>query len=532
MSITIRDLSAHSLFQNELLLVAGFGGIDTPISSVTVIDTPLIPLPSYRLESGVFVLSSFFLYRDNPAKLCEAIRNLVEIGASALCIRTDSFSIQNTPAEVLDFCNQANVPLFQVNEGHISSRKIITSVEEMIHMQEGAGVLFSRALRGNIKSIFNEVVKDSIAVNFVCLTTEYDLIARYSPNPLPSSTDLVTSAKRLLGQKDVLDELNSKGDFIRRDGLYLFPCCVYNTLEAVIVFEYPDALGMIQVKKIHDLANLLSLQIMETILLERGRRSATLDQMNSFLLSEYPDEETARAKFEVLGFPTQGNYRLVLIEHAASRGGMSYYTSIKIEDIITQRMEQMFPKCIGFNINSHLVILVPIPENSKYMSNQAFARALGTLIEPSASFPVYTIRYTCVQQQFAHISVIYNHLLLVSKADKFNEQTEELNITLVNDFDSVSLILPLISSKQHWLLYDAVIKPIQEYDRRYHSGIWETMVECMKTERLETAAANLHVHPSTLRYRLQKVEALTGYNFFSLKDKVVLYAACLLQATE
>lgn len=53
MGIIIRDLSTHGLFQNDMILAAGFGGLSREISYVSVIDTPLVPKPSYRLEDGV-----------------------------------------------------------------------------------------------------------------------------------------------------------------------------------------------------------------------------------------------------------------------------------------------------------------------------------------------------------------------------------------------------------------------------------------------------------------------------------------------
>ena len=131
MGIIIRDLSTHGLFQNDMILAAGFGGLSREISYVSVIDTPLVPKPSYRLEDGVFVLSSFFLYNDNPQLLLEAIKNLANMGAAAVGIKTDLY-IHEIPKCVLDYCNEIDFPLFQVNNKDLPFRKIISVIEDII----------------------------------------------------------------------------------------------------------------------------------------------------------------------------------------------------------------------------------------------------------------------------------------------------------------------------------------------------------------------------------------------------------------
>ena len=52
MGIQICDLSEEPLFQNDFLIIAGYGGLRNEISYISVIDTPLIPRPDYRFDAG------------------------------------------------------------------------------------------------------------------------------------------------------------------------------------------------------------------------------------------------------------------------------------------------------------------------------------------------------------------------------------------------------------------------------------------------------------------------------------------------
>lgn len=530
MAISVRDLSVHSLFQNDFLIVAGFDGLSNMISYVSVIDTPLIPAPSYKLENGVFVLSSLYLYRDNPEQIVEAVKNLVQIGASAIGVKTDLF-VHTLPKDVLDFCNDAAIPLFQINNKDIPFRKVISVVEEILRSSDGDSVFFDGLLSGNINSVFHNMAREVMSVNFVCVTTGLDVIVKYFPNARPDSNSLIQSAREVLSRPDLTESLKTPAGYLQLEHLYAFPCYVYNTLEAVIVFEYPSPIGLLMQSKIKNLAGILSLQLYENILLEKGRLSAIVNRTADYLLDEYPDENTARMKFELLNFPPQANYRLVLFNYREPVRPASYYSEHYIRDTIEQRMVSLFPKSIFFNANPNLIFLVPVSDGSKHTTDRSFRRALEDFLADSQMSIPFDILYTELQRRLSHISMVYRHLVQVAKSGFAGYEGDD-SIRLVRSFDAVSLLSPISPSYHHWVLRETVITPLLQYDEQYHSELWLTLEVCMKSDKLEPAASKLHIHSSTLRYRLQKIEALTGYSYFNLHDRIVLYFAYLLHTIE
>ena len=78
------------------------------------------------------------------------------------------------------------------------------------------------------------------------------------------------------------------------------------------------------------------------------------------------------------------------------------------------------------------------------------------------------------------------------------------------------------------IFYDRIISPIQSYDRQAKSDLWPTLEASFRHDKLEQVAEALHIHISTLRYRLQKIQSLTGYNYFNSRDRMTLYLAVLL----
>lgn len=155
MGISILSLRNYPIFQNDLILVAGFGGLENYISYVTIIDSPLIPAPTYHLGDQVFVLTSLCLYKDNPEQMLQAVKNLAENGISALGIKSDLY-IGTIPQCIKDFCNKANLPLFELSNTNIPFRSVISTVEGAIkysETQDNDGNLLGNILHSDLKSV-------------------------------------------------------------------------------------------------------------------------------------------------------------------------------------------------------------------------------------------------------------------------------------------------------------------------------------------------------------------------------------------
>jgi DNA-binding PucR family transcriptional regulator len=71
-----------------------------------------------------------------------------------------------------------------------------------------------------------------------------------------------------------------------------------------------------------------------------------------------------------------------------------------------------------------------------------------------------------------------------------------------------------------------VLEPVLDYDARTGAGLQETLeafLECSGS--WSRAAGQLHLHVNTVRYRIGRVEELTGRNLAELSDRVDIYLA-------
>ena len=71
-----------------------------------------------------------------------------------------------------------------------------------------------------------------------------------------------------------------------------------------------------------------------------------------------------------------------------------------------------------------------------------------------------------------------------------------------------------------------VLDPVLEYDIRNGAGLYETLetfLDCSGS--WSKAAARLHLHINTVRYRIGRVEELTGRDLNRFEDRVDVFLA-------
>lgn len=77
-------------------------------------------------------------------------------------------------------------------------------------------------------------------------------------------------------------------------------------------------------------------------------------------------------------------------------------------------------------------------------------------------------------------------------------------------------------------LEQQIVNPISERDELYESCLWETLGVLFQGSSLKEAANDLHIHISTLRYRIQKIKDLTGFDYLTPYGNFVLHTAYLI----
>ncbi|MGR6914990.1 PucR family transcriptional regulator [[Actinomadura] parvosata] len=101
-----------------------------------------------------------------------------------------------------------------------------------------------------------------------------------------------------------------------------------------------------------------------------------------------------------------------------------------------------------------------------------------------------------------------------------------VSIMSVADIDSFDLLLAALPSSVRRSFRDHLLGPVEEYDARHGSELLRTLDTFLETcGSWQRTADELYVHVNTLRYRMQRIEELTGRRMSSMRDRTDLYLA-------
>ncbi|TMS00725.1 PucR family transcriptional regulator [Nonomuraea basaltis] len=101
-----------------------------------------------------------------------------------------------------------------------------------------------------------------------------------------------------------------------------------------------------------------------------------------------------------------------------------------------------------------------------------------------------------------------------------------VSILSVADIDSFDLLLASLPASVRRSFRDHLLGPVAEYDARHGSELLRTLDTFLETcGSWQRTADELYVHVNTLRYRMQRIEELTGRRMSSMRDRTDLYLA-------
>ncbi|MEO3792588.1 helix-turn-helix domain-containing protein [Nonomuraea sp. B10E15] len=101
-----------------------------------------------------------------------------------------------------------------------------------------------------------------------------------------------------------------------------------------------------------------------------------------------------------------------------------------------------------------------------------------------------------------------------------------VSIMSVADIDSFDLLLASLPAGVRRSFRDRLLAPVEDYDARHGSELLRTLDLFLETcGSWQRTADELYVHVNTLRYRMQRIEELTGRRMASMRDRTDLYLA-------
>lgn len=102
----------------------------------------------------------------------------------------------------------------------------------------------------------------------------------------------------------------------------------------------------------------------------------------------------------------------------------------------------------------------------------------------------------------------------------------ELDVVTRADADSYETLLASVPASVLRSFRDRLLGPLADYDARHNANLLPTLRSFLACDGSWSACASrLYVHVNTVRYRIGRIEALTGRNLSALPDRVDFFLA-------
>ena len=112
-------------------------------------------------------------------------------------------------------------------------------------------------------------------------------------------------------------------------------------------------------------------------------------------------------------------------------------------------------------------------------------------------------------------------------ASRLAEQRDgEVSLVASQDVTTYGALLAMVPDELRRAFAARVVGPVLDYDERSDAGLRETLWAFLENSGSWSRTAEaLHLHVNTVRYRIGRVEELTGRDLSSLEDRVDVFLA-------
>ncbi|MFY2790109.1 PucR family transcriptional regulator [Rhodococcus sp. MALMAid1271] len=106
----------------------------------------------------------------------------------------------------------------------------------------------------------------------------------------------------------------------------------------------------------------------------------------------------------------------------------------------------------------------------------------------------------------------------------------DCNVVGHDELATLTILLANVPDDVRRMFTSRLLTPLAEYDAQHHSDLIATLSMYLDTNGAWTRCAEqLHMHVNSVRYRIQRVEELTGRDLSRLEDRIEFYVALRLR---
>jgi len=502
MSLTVGDLLRIPGL--DLGLVAGSAGLGRPIRWVHVSE---LEDPTPWLKGGELLLTTGMGVGTTPARQRAYLSRLTEAGLAGVGFGT-GFSFRKAPKALVEAAEGAEFPLFEVPYP-IPFIAITEAVFTRLVAEQYD--LLSRSLEAEhtlTRAVLAGEGTEGIIGALTRATQGWAVLLDLHGAPIASVPSSAQGYVPILWSK--LQSPRAEGlpfslSVVERgQHIAIQPVTAQGRIEAFLAVGKREALTQFdRIVSSHAVA-LLALELAKARAVsdtERRLKGDVLDQILRGVLGP----EHVQGALERLGFDLARPVAVVALSGADPNDMLA----VACEEVMARR-----PGAFLTSPRDDAVLVVLQPERSGFLAGlrgEIAGRLAGPVMAGAGALHSFDELAQGVREARYAVRVC---------------RTEGRPYAEFADLGTYQLLLSLQDPDALRTFADSVLAPLDQYDRAHGGDLVPSLRAFLeRNARWESAAKELLVHRHTLRYRMRKVEELTGRNLSSARDRMEFFLA-------
>lgn len=500
-----------------LKVLAGEGGLNRRVSTVTVMDAPDI----YNwMKGGEFLITTAYIMKDNPLELKDLVIKLNENGASALGIKTDRF-IGELPQEVKEIGDKLNFPIIYIPTNYAFSDVIHPALSKIVNAQAKKLMMSEK-----IHKSFTQIVIEGKGTEHI-VETLYGILDRnvafidlvFNRNYIRSKSDIFKEDIEYLGPKGVLNKY------------YNYPVHIDGSIYGHIIVEESkkdNMLSDLDRITIEHASTVLKLNIQKEISNHQIEQKYRDEFIQDLLLNNIRTVEEANNRAALYGWKmNKGLVCLIVDIDDFKERFLSLEKTKGVEGerddifrLIRIKMKKSFYNCFYTNYSDSIVFLVEpdlYPMEDFFRKLENISKEARKEVRDNSNFTV-TVGIGSYKESLIDI---YISFIEAQKAVRIGRTVYGKDNTHIYSHLGVYKMLYDISLEDETSRFcGQYLEKLIDYDRENNGEYLETLGCLVENDwNLKKTSEDLFIHYNTMKYRFSKICEIIGLDLDNREDK-------------
>jgi purine catabolism regulator len=532
--ITVQDIL--EIPDLNLKLLAGAKSVSNPVRWVHIAE---VPDPTPWLKGGELLLTTGYGLTGATDKQVDALKRLIDHNLSGLGVGT-GFTFDKVPEALIKLADEYNFPLFEVPY-HVPFIAITEAVSSKIVNEQYALLQRSLAVHEKLTKIVLEekgldAILSTLSALVGCSAVLFDfhgLVLCEAAYRRKVGSETIADLWRQISDRRASRQNFSVGLEGQSSSVQVYPVVASHRIGAFLAVvkdsgEFSDYDRII----LHHVVTVTALELVKKKAVAETEKRLAGDFFDELIASDLYEEEIAR-RLAFFGLEPEREHLIMLIDidgFKAYLNGTGDREEAAVQDIkerlhwavdeFLARREALF---ISASRSDSVVVLLQ-PARAATHDVLVVAGDLRAAIEEMLPEISVSIGFGRPHKSLVDLRQSYYEAHYAIKIRKLKGGAGV--IASFDDLGSYGLLLGLQDTLSLEVFYDSVLGKLHEYDEQSSSDLVKSLAFFLEANgHWGEAAERLYVHRHTLRYRMKRVEEITGRDLASSQDRMEFWLA-------